>query len=588
MNTLACYLRVSTPGQSVPEKESLPQQEADGRAFAEGIGFLPRIYNEGDRSGLETERAQLDRLLTDIAAGKIQAVWIWDEKRFSRSVALGATLLDYLIKYKVRFFVGDRERDPNDSSTYSLLVIQFAFAQKDLTDIKKRLLMGRIAHTNKGRQKLVAVYGYNHTFDDKGNRIFVVNEEEAEIVRELFTKYDTLQTPLKALAFELNNRGIPTKLAGKSVKKRFKTESVPVSNLWHDKQIKNILSRILYTGFTYTWDKASIIPSVLYPAIIDRDLFDRVNSNLTVNTKRRNKNGINYTTHPLASLITCSDCGAPYFYGASGRKKTPQYYHRHMLQKEKDCPCQHKTLKISMEKVFEMCFYLVFSQLSEINGYVQKYIAETIDHNKDALDTKEHLTKQIAKIDKEISNLVEYIATGKSSKAVLEGMDSRETEKRSLQDKITEIDKSLERMKTEVDEISVRFSKEQLVRYRTIPDAEKRLLYRELIQYAFIVGHNLFLMFKNGKRFIIEIAKGKETQYKIGVYFRDAYSADPEIIMPGLNPDNMAEFRQGAIAYDYSTGKILKAKGDTKIYPALAKLLKERDNIRPVLPTANN
>jgi DNA invertase Pin-like site-specific DNA recombinase len=194
-------------------------------------------------------------LLTDIEKGKVQGVWVWDEKRFSRSVALGATLLDYLKKHHVRFFVADKERDPSDPSVYTLLVVQFAFAQKDLNDITKRLLMGRIASVNKGKGAHVGTYGYDNSFNDKGKRIFTVNEQEAKTVRELYAKSDSEKPTLQALTDWLNARQIPTKRKGKFVNSKVDGKTKKISGFWDTTQVKHILTRIEYTGNTYNWDK---------------------------------------------------------------------------------------------------------------------------------------------------------------------------------------------------------------------------------------------------------------------------------------------------------------------------------------------
>jgi DNA invertase Pin-like site-specific DNA recombinase len=581
MEAMAVYCRVSTPGQSTPEKESLPEQEKQGRKFAEQNGFFPRIYNEGNISGTTTEREHLDRLLTDIEKGKVQGVWVWDEKRFSRSVALGATLLDYLKKHHVRFFVADKERDPSDPSVYTLLVVQFAFAQKDLNDITKRLLMGKIASANKGKGAHVGTYGYDNSFNDKGKRIFTVNEEEAKTVRELFAKFDSERPTLQALTDWLNARHIPTKRKGKFFNSKVDGKTIKISGLWDTPQVKHILTRIEYTGNTYNWDKTQVIPSLVYPPIIDPKLFERVSSAFIKTIQHRLPGGMNKSNHPLSSIIKCHDCQAPYYYGFSGKNRIPYYYHKHVQLSEKKCPSTHKLLHMHLEKVFQISFYFVFSQSTEINLYTQKYIERKTNQNKEAVEAKAYLNKQIAKIDKEIANLVNFIATGDDSPAVKEGMKSREAERKSLNRQIEEIDKSLVKMQTDIDNMSSKYSKREVDKYSNAKDSERRILYKRFIASSFIKGDCLYIAYENGKRFIVALPNKQNKQYKIDIYFKDAFSIEGEASLQGITIEGLPKFYQDTLWYDFSKDMIVTKKTPTKTLATFLKLFKEQVGMKP-------
>lgn len=221
---LGVYVRVSTPAQ-VEDGYSLQDQRKDGAAFAKEYGFHYRLYDDGGVSGTLSSRAALDELCHDIETEKIQAVWVADEKRFSRSAEIGLHLINTLIKHGTKFFVGNKERDPTDPNTYMMLGIAFLFAQRDHLDIKVRLWKGIRASWNNGDRTGVAPYGYDAYFDvsDKGKRKLKINEAQAKVVKKVFQLYQE-GCSFRKTAEVLNIEGVKTKNYGKALKVRFSEE----------------------------------------------------------------------------------------------------------------------------------------------------------------------------------------------------------------------------------------------------------------------------------------------------------------------------------------------------------------------------
>jgi site-specific DNA recombinase len=87
----AVYTRKSTEEGLEQEFNSLDAQRESGQAYIasqqhEGWVCLPDRYDDGGFTGGNTERPALQRLLADIADGKVDAVLIYKIDRLSRSL----------------------------------------------------------------------------------------------------------------------------------------------------------------------------------------------------------------------------------------------------------------------------------------------------------------------------------------------------------------------------------------------------------------------------------------------------------------------------------------------------------------------
>src|SRR5437660_8361841 len=87
----AIYTRKSTEEGLEQEFNSLDAQREAGEAYIhsqqqEGWTCLPERYDDGGFTGGNSDRPALQRLLADIAAGKIDCVVIYKLDRLSRSL----------------------------------------------------------------------------------------------------------------------------------------------------------------------------------------------------------------------------------------------------------------------------------------------------------------------------------------------------------------------------------------------------------------------------------------------------------------------------------------------------------------------
>src|SRR5947209_4979813 len=104
----AVYTRKSTDEGLEQEFNSLDAQREAGEAFIasqrnEGWTCLPQRYDDGGFTGGNMDRPALQRLLADIAAGKVDCVLVYKLDRLSRSLLDFASMMQVFEQRKVSF-----------------------------------------------------------------------------------------------------------------------------------------------------------------------------------------------------------------------------------------------------------------------------------------------------------------------------------------------------------------------------------------------------------------------------------------------------------------------------------------------------
>jgi len=302
-NTVRCavYCRVSTDEGLGQDFNSLDAQRESGEAFVvsrkpDGWTCLSDHYDDGGYSGGNLERPALKRLLVDLEAGLIDAVVCYKVDRLSRSLLDFTRLIEIFDRHQVMFLSVTQPINTADSSGRLMLNVLLSFAQFEREMIADRTRDKMGAARRRGRWTGgYPPLGYD-IHPDGG--LLVENEEEAEAVRQIFSLYLDLGS-LQAAAAELNRRGWRTK--SWQTKSGTLREGVPFN--------KNLLSRLLanpvyvgkvsYRGKSYKGE---------HPAIVDEEVFGRVQELLANNGNGNGAKAKNRYGHLLRGLLHCSSC----------------------------------------------------------------------------------------------------------------------------------------------------------------------------------------------------------------------------------------------------------------------------------------
>jgi DNA invertase Pin-like site-specific DNA recombinase len=151
----------------------------------EGWSALKTLYDDGGFSGGSMERPGLTELLGDIAAGKIDVVVVYKVDRLTRSLADFAKIVEAFDRRGVSFVSVTQAFNTTSSMGRLTLNVLLWFAQFEWEVTGERIRDKIAASKAKGMWMGGAIpLGY-----DLRDRKLIVNPAEADIVRDIFSRY---------------------------------------------------------------------------------------------------------------------------------------------------------------------------------------------------------------------------------------------------------------------------------------------------------------------------------------------------------------------------------------------------------------
>ncbi len=264
----AVYCRVSTDERLHQSFNSIDAQKEAGLASvaaqrAEGWIPVPDDYIDPGFSGGNLERPGLKRLLADIEAGKIDIVVVYKIDRLTRSLTDFSRLIEVFERNKVSFVAVTQQFNTTTSMGRLMLNVLLSFAQFEREVTGERIRDKIAASKAKGMWMGGPLpLGY-----DVENRLLVINEVEATLVRRIFTDFTRCRSTTDMVR-ELTSDGQTTK------------SGLPLTKQMLYKIMHNriYLGEILHKGKYYLGQ---------HQAIIEQDLWDAVHAILAENNRQR-------------------------------------------------------------------------------------------------------------------------------------------------------------------------------------------------------------------------------------------------------------------------------------------------------------
>lgn len=308
------YVRVSTERQ-VQEGYSVSAQKENLTNFAKAHCFnVYDIYADEGISGKNIEgRPSIKRLIQDIKDGKIDVVLLQQFDRLTRSISDTQEFIDLFKKYDIDVWsINDGGMvDITSSNGRFMTLLKGLFGQHERELTAERI---KVAFSRKAREGYTLCcgctpYGYNR---EKGNKVIIINEDEAKIVNRIFNMYVD-GTPFTTIAKTLTAEGIPTKRAGKTI--NIKRNNVIVDTktfvgVWSPKLIRLILTNPVYIGKVRygIGRKDYYIGDGFHERIISDEVWDKVQEKISkIETKvhtNRPKDDVYF-----CGTLVCGICG---------------------------------------------------------------------------------------------------------------------------------------------------------------------------------------------------------------------------------------------------------------------------------------
>src|SRR3989440_5357982 len=208
----AIYTRVSTEHGLDQEFNSLDAQYDAASAYIKsqahaGWTLIRSRYDDGGYSGGSTDRPDLQKLLDDIRARKIDVLVVYKVDRLTRSLADFAKLIELFDAHGISFVSVTQQFNTTTSMGRLTLNVLLSFAQFE-REVTSERIRDKIAASK--RKGLWVGGPLPLGYEMKDGKIVVV-EEEAERVRTIFRWYLELGS-LNLLMADLREQGTVTKV----------------------------------------------------------------------------------------------------------------------------------------------------------------------------------------------------------------------------------------------------------------------------------------------------------------------------------------------------------------------------------------
>ena len=297
----AIYTRKSTEEGLDSDFNTLDAQRESAEAYIvsqrhEGWVALPQKYDDGGFTGANMDRPALKHLLDDVRAGLVDCVVVYKVDRLTRSLLDFAKIMEVLDKHGATFVSVTQQFNTTASLGRLTLNILLSFAQFEREMIAERTRDKMSAARRKG--KWVGgnpVLGYD-VHPDGG--ALVVNAEEATRVRAIFGMYLEHGSLLPVVS-ELNRRGWTLK--------RWTTRDSKVvgGKPFTRSRLHLLLTNVIYTG--QVRHRGEIFPGE-HDAIVDRETWEKVHSQLKASAPGSTRNLRNKHGALLKGTVRCATC----------------------------------------------------------------------------------------------------------------------------------------------------------------------------------------------------------------------------------------------------------------------------------------
>lgn len=289
----AIYTRVSTENGLDQEFNSLDAQYEAASSYIKsqthaGWTLIRARYDDGGYSGGSTERPDLQRLLEDIRARKIDVIVVYKVDRLTRSLADFAKLVELFDAHGVSFVSVTQQFNTTTSMGRLTLNVLLSFAQFE-REVTSERIRDKIAASK--RKGLWVGGPLPLGYQMKDGKVAVA-EEEAERVRLIYARYLELGG-VRALERDLCERNILTKT-------RLLTNGTTRGGIPFGRgSLFYLLRNHFYVGEVKF--KGDVLPGE-QPAIMDRELFDAVQQRLRDQWSHRTTTR-NASDHLLIGLL---------------------------------------------------------------------------------------------------------------------------------------------------------------------------------------------------------------------------------------------------------------------------------------------
>lgn len=450
---LHIYTRVSTQTQQ-DEGTSLDSQQELGIKKAKEMGFEYQVWNEGGASSKHEDfvnRPVLLELISEIDAGNVDHLWVYNNDRLSRNQITAQTIRIKLQKNAVTLYTNNGQFDLNNPQDNFLKTILDGVAQLDNAQRAERTRLGKLSRVRQGFW-MGGPPPFGYEIKDKK---LALQPEESKWVKQIYEWYNAGKST-EWIKCELDKSGVQTRRK---------------KSLWSLGSLQKILQNTHPSGYyIYTDSKTDETIECTCPPIVSKTLWSTCQEKRKKTLARRGQNNRTKRFYLLRNFLYCGHCGSP----MSGRiKEDKNEYLYYCPRKErewvKSAPKEedkwkrgkgclmtrslniHATDNLVLEEVSKIIFDT--KRLRERLRERSKKQQENLGNEDGATELQKLKNKQ-KRFTKELSNLIENIANVEAAK-IMGKQDTRIADKilANLSSELHETDSQIEQCKVRIQEL---------------------------------------------------------------------------------------------------------------------------------------
>ncbi|MFQ9860946.1 MAG: recombinase family protein [Faecalibacterium prausnitzii] len=410
--TAVIYARYSSDSQ---REASIEGQLRDCKDYAEKNGItVVGTYIDRAYSAKTDDRPDFQRMIKDSAKKIFDVVLVWKLDRFARN-RFDAVNYKYQLEKNGVHLVSAME--PISQGPEGIMVESMLIGMAEYYSAELALKVARGERENALQCKYnggVVPLGFTIGKED---RLYHIDPETAPIVQEIFSRYADGE-PAEKIAASLNERGLRTRTGKPFVKNSF----------------FQIFRNRRYIG-EYRY-KDIVTPGGI-PAIVDKDLFDRVQQRFEQNRIAHGRPAKEDVSYLLTTKLFCGKCGT-LMGGESGTShmgNTYYYYKCGNAKRHGKAHCDLKAIrKEPLERfVVDTAIKVIFSD--EIIERLIDLVMEAQQQENTRLPV---LKDQLRDTEKRLANLLEAIEQGILTPTTKQRLDELEARKEALNTSILE------------------------------------------------------------------------------------------------------------------------------------------------------
>lgn len=418
MKRVAIYCRYSTELQ---DETSIEDQTRLCRDFCvrQGWASVVTVYADAAKSGASRHnRPEYLRMMDDLRAKKFEALIVENISRLTRDVEDSAFTMKRAEFYAVAIYCANEGSAPISKTVATVHALSAELTREQGAQMIHRGMSGLILS---GRSAGGKSYGYQskaRRSNERGGDLDIV-EAEADIVREIFTRYVAGESPM-TIAGDLNRRNIASPRAGIE-----RTDGSTVTGLWSPSTINGnrnretgILHNSLYAGVR-KWNRTKhlkhpdtasrisrvndrgmwLIEACPELAIIDANLWRAAQT-------RKAERGILQATHQtqrakrlFSGLLRCGTCGHTVTSNGVDRRTGKTRLKCSGASARGICSAPVNCYVEDIERAILALLGRRLAEPEAMQAYIDEYVAERRRLTREAVDEYDSLAKRLAALN---------------------------------------------------------------------------------------------------------------------------------------------------------------------------------------------